>query len=82
MFDSDDDDEIEIDWREVTYRLEATIAARGLEHAPGARDAVAFCRRCETLGEAPGPFMRPDDPLLDFCSRCGLSLDAILLGPR
>jgi hypothetical protein len=73
-------DEIEIDWHAVTDRLEAAIAERALEHEPGARDAVAFCRRCATIGEPLGEFMRRPDPLLDFCARCGLSLDAILLG--
>ena len=55
------------------------IAERRLEREPGARDAAAFCKPCAMVGEPAGFLHRPD-PLLDFCSRCGLSLDAILLG--
>jgi hypothetical protein len=79
MIEPDDDDEYEIDWPAAANRLEVTIAERGLEREPGARDALALCKRCATIGEPPG-FLRRPDPLLDFCSRCGLSLDAILLG--
>ena len=71
-----------MDWTAVADRLEAAIAERGLAHEPGARDAVAHCRQLAMLGAPPGPFMRRPDPLLDFCRRYGLSLDAIVLGYR
>ena len=70
-----------IDWTAVVGRLEAVAAERGLERDPMARAALGFARRAAIFGE-PGPHMQPNDPLLAFCRRCGLSTDAIVLDHR